>query len=79
MFSEKTTIALFLFIALLIENDHYITHAVNVAFFSLIIALAMKYTPVRLKEVGLGALLINAGMLKLPAYILQKKGRSYRV
>lgn len=63
----------FLFLYGLDEGKNYtLTHAVNVTFYSLIIGIALKYSPLKLNDLGLGTLLIDAGMMKLPAYIIHK-------
>jgi len=46
---------------------------VNVAFYALIIGTALKYSPIKLNDLGLGMLLIDAGMVKLPVYIIHKQ------
>ncbi len=65
---------IFLFLYGLDEGkDYTLTHSVNVTFYSLIIGTALKYNPVKLNELGLGTLLIDAGMIKLPVYIIHKQ------
>ncbi len=54
-------------------KDPMVTHAVDVTFYSLIIGMALKYSPERLKKLALGALMTNAGMMKVPIYILHKQ------
>lgn len=55
------------------KNDDMVVHAVNVTFYSLLIGISMKYTPNKLKELGLGSLMVNAGMVQIPAYIRHKQ------
>ncbi len=54
-------------------KNHLVVHSVNVTFYSLLIGIALKYTPDKLQELGLGTLLIDAGMLKIPPYIIHKQ------
>lgn len=64
----------FLFLYGLDEGkDYMVNHSVNVAFYSLIIAMALKYPVEKLKEIGLGTILIDAGMMKVPTYIMHKQ------
>jgi HD-GYP domain-containing protein (c-di-GMP phosphodiesterase class II) len=70
----KETSNIFLFLYGLDEGkDYMLTHSVNVTFYSLIIGIALKYNPVKLNDLGLGTLLIDAGMVKLPVYIIHKQ------
>jgi HD-GYP domain-containing protein (c-di-GMP phosphodiesterase class II) len=55
------------------EKDPVDTHPVNVAFYSVILGMALKYDIEELKKLALGALLTNAGMMKIPAYIILKQ------
>jgi len=65
---------IFLFLYGLDESKSYlVNHSVNVTFYSIIIGLAMNYTMNLLKELGVGAMLIDAGMVKMPVYILHKQ------
>ncbi|TAL33949.1 MAG: HD-GYP domain-containing protein [Spirochaetes bacterium] len=64
----------FLFLAGLEEGKNYlVTHSVNVTFYSLLIGRALKYTPDKLKELAMGTMLIDTGMVKMPAYIAYKQ------
>ncbi len=54
------------------QKDPMAVHSVNTCFYSLIIASAMKYNRVKLKEIGIGTIMINAGMVQIPHYILYK-------
>ncbi len=64
----------FIFLYGLDEGKNYlVVHSVNVTFYALLIGIALKYTPARLRELGLGTLLIDAGMLKIPNYIIHKQ------
>lgn len=65
---------IFLFLYGLDEGKNYlVVHSVNVTFYALLIAIALKYPPERMKELGLATLLIDAGMLKIPPYIMNKQ------
>ncbi|MCP4130298.1 MAG: HD-GYP domain-containing protein [bacterium] len=65
---------IFLFLYGLAENkDYMVVHSVNVTFYSLIIGIALEYPDSKLMELGLGTLLIDAGMLKIPVYIIYKQ------
>lgn len=55
------------------ERNYLVTHSVNVTFYSLIIGEAMKYTDQQLLELGMGTVLIDAGMTKVPVYIIHKQ------
>lgn len=69
---ENSNIFLFLY-GLDEGKDYTLTHSVNVTFYSLIIGMALKYSPIKLNDLGLGTLLIDAGMIKLPVYIIHKQ------
>jgi len=66
---------IFLFLNGLDDDDrnYLVTHSVNVTFYSLIIGEAMKYTDQQLLELGMGTILIDAGMTKVPVYIIHKQ------
>jgi HD-GYP domain-containing protein (c-di-GMP phosphodiesterase class II) len=64
----------FLLLYTLEEGRNYlVVHSVNVTFYAVHIAMALKYTPERLKELALGTILVDAGMVKMPAYIAYKQ------
>ncbi|PKL41279.1 MAG: hypothetical protein CVV44_01195 [Spirochaetae bacterium HGW-Spirochaetae-1] len=64
----------FLFLYGLDEGkDYLVTHSVNVTFYSLIMGLALKYPMKTLKELGIGTMLIDSGMVKMPVYIIHKQ------
>ncbi len=64
----------FIFLYGLDEGKNYlVVHSVNVTFYSLIIGISLKYSPEKLRDLGLGTLLIDAGMLKIPPYIIHKQ------
>ncbi len=66
----------FLFLYGLDEGkDYLVTHSVNVTLYSLIIGMALKYSKEKLKNLGLGTILIDAGMLKVPVYIIHKQSK----
>jgi HD-GYP domain-containing protein (c-di-GMP phosphodiesterase class II) len=65
---------IFLFLYGLDEGKNYLMyHSVNVTFYALLIGIGLKYSPVKLRELGLGTLLIDAGMAKIPVYITHKQ------
>jgi HD-GYP domain-containing protein (c-di-GMP phosphodiesterase class II) len=65
---------IFLFLYGLDEGKNYLMfHSVNVTFYALLIGIGLKYTPAKLRELGLGTLLIDAGMPKIPVYITHKQ------
>lgn len=65
---------IFLFLYGLEEGKNYlVVHSVNVTFYSILIGMALKYSTLKLRELGLGTMLIDAGMIKLPAYIMHKQ------
>ena len=65
---------IFLFLYGLDESKSYlVNHSVNVTFYAIIIGLAMNYPMNVLKELGVGTMLIDAGMIKMPVYILHKQ------
>lgn len=65
---------IFLFLYGLDEGKNYMmVHSVNVTFYALLIGMALKYSMVKLRELGLATLLIDAGMAKMPAYITHKQ------
>ena len=71
---ESSNIFLFLY-GLDEGKDSLVTHSVSVCFYSLIIAIALKYPTNKLLEVGIGAILIDAGMVKIPSYIVHKQSK----
>ncbi len=65
---------IFLFLYGLDEGkDFLVAHSVNVTFYALLIGIALKYSRKQLGELGLGTLLIDAGMVKVPTYITYKQ------
>jgi HD-GYP domain-containing protein (c-di-GMP phosphodiesterase class II) len=65
---------IFLFLYGLEEGkDYLVAHSVNVAFYSAIIGLGLKYPDTKLRDLLLGTLLIDSGMLKIPVYIIHKQ------
>ena len=69
---ENHNILLFLY-GLDENKDRLVNHSVNVTFYSVIIGIAMNYSLNALKGLGVGAMLIDAGMIKMPVYILHKQ------
>ncbi len=56
-----------------VERNYLVTHSVNVTFYSLIIGQAMNYNEKQMLELGTGTILIDAGMTKVPVYIVHKQ------
>ncbi len=72
--SLEENINIFLFLYSLEEGRNYfVVHSVNVTFYAILIGMALKYSDEKLRELGLGTLLIDAGMVKMPAYIAYKQ------
>ena len=64
----------FLFLYGLDEGKLYVvSHSVNVTFYALIIGMALKLDLAKLKDLGLGTLLIDSGMIRISKYIVQKQ------
>lgn len=70
--NENSNIFLFLY-GLDEGKDYLVTHAINVTFYATSIGIALQYSMTSLRELGLGTLLINAGMIKVPLYITRKQ------
>lgn len=65
---------IFLFLYGLDEGkDYLVTHSVNVTFYAIIIGIALKYNTAKLKDLGIGTMLVDAGMIKMPVYIIHKQ------
>ncbi|MCP4129933.1 MAG: HD-GYP domain-containing protein [bacterium] len=65
---------IFLFLNGLDEKKGFLeSHSVVVAFYALIIGISLNYPIDKLLELGLGTLLIDTGMLKVPPYIIHKQ------
>jgi HD-GYP domain-containing protein (c-di-GMP phosphodiesterase class II) len=66
----------FLFLYGFGESKNYlVTHSVHVAFYAIILGMALNYTTSQLIELGTGAMLVDAGMMKIPIYIINKQGK----
>lgn len=72
LLNENSNVFLFLY-GLDEGKDYLVTHSVNVTFYAIIMGLALKYPMDSLKELGVGTMLIDAGMLKMPVYIIHKQ------
>ena len=57
------------------DEDYFFSHAVNTAIYSLKIGQRLGYSEKALLELGLSALLCDIGMYKIPADVLNKKGK----
>jgi HD-GYP domain-containing protein (c-di-GMP phosphodiesterase class II) len=55
--------------------DYLAPHSVNVTIYSLVMGFAHRFSKMRLSELGLGALLFDVGMLKIPKTIVEKEGK----
>jgi len=65
---------IFLFLYGLDEGKNYLMfHSINVTFYAILIGLALQFSSSKLRELGLGTLLIDAGMAKMPIYITHKQ------
>jgi HD-GYP domain-containing protein (c-di-GMP phosphodiesterase class II) len=65
---------IFLFLYGLDEGKNYLMyHSVNVTFYALLIGMGLKYSTAKLRELGMGTLLIDSGMAKIPVYITHKQ------
>ncbi len=72
LLKENNNVFLFLY-GLDEGKDYTTTHSVNVTFYALIIGIALKYTMNQLIDLALGTLLIDAGMIRMPVYIVHKQ------
>jgi HD-GYP domain-containing protein (c-di-GMP phosphodiesterase class II) len=57
-----------------ILDDYTFAHSVNVCILSISTGIIMGYSKVRLRELGIGALMHDVGKMKVPDEILNKKG-----
>ncbi len=58
-----------------IPSEYYISHSVNTCILSLIIGNHLGYTRIKQMSLGMGALLHDIGMAKLPPVIVNKEGK----
>ncbi len=72
LMEEDNNIVLFLY-GLEEGKNYLVAHSVNVTFYALLIGTALKYSQDKIRELALGTLLIDAGMVKMPAYIAYKQ------
>jgi HD-GYP domain-containing protein (c-di-GMP phosphodiesterase class II) len=56
-------------------NDYLYGHSVNVAVLSIMAGIKLQYDELRLRDLGVGALLHDVGQTQVPKDILNKKGR----
>ncbi len=54
-------------------QNYLVTHSVNVTFYSVLIGQAMGYDRQKQLELGMGTILIDSGMTKVPVYITHKQ------
>lgn len=57
-----------------ILDDYTFAHSVNVCILSISTGVIMGYSKIRLRELGIGALLHDVGKMKIPDEILNKRG-----
>ena len=57
------------------EGDYLFTHSVNVSILAIILGLNLSYDNNELRNLGLGALLMDIGMVRIPTRIIYKKGK----
>ncbi|MBN1534353.1 MAG: HD-GYP domain-containing protein [Spirochaetes bacterium] len=69
---ENSNVFLFLY-GLDEGKDYTVTHSVNVTFYSILIGIALQYNNMKLNDLGMGTMLIDAGMAKIPIYIVHKQ------
>ncbi|MBN1501887.1 MAG: HD-GYP domain-containing protein [Spirochaetes bacterium] len=55
------------------HHDAVAVHSVNTTFYAMLIGMNMKYTKAKMKDLALGTLMINSGMVQIPAYIMHKE------
>lgn len=72
LMEDDNNIVLFLY-GLEEGKNYLVAHSVNVTFYALLVGTALKYTQEKIRELALGTLLIDAGMVKMPAYIAYKQ------
>ncbi len=69
---ENSNVFLFLY-GLDEGKDYTVTHSVNVTFYAILIGIALQYNNQKLNDLGLGTMLIDSGMAKIPIYIAHKQ------
>ncbi|CRF31383.1 diguanylate cyclase [Brachyspira suanatina] len=57
------------------RSDEYYVRSLNVSLISMIIGRAMKFSENRVKKLGIGAILYDIGLVKVPDKILEKIGK----
>lgn len=63
------------FIDMRTQSDYLFGHAVNVSVLSIMTGLSLGFDLLRLRDLGIGALLHDVGKTQIPPEILNKKGR----
>lgn len=63
------------FIDMRTKNDYLFSHAVNVCILSVMTGIRLEYDEMRLRDLGVGALLHDVGKLQIATEILNKSGR----
>lgn len=57
------------------KSDEYYVRSLNVSLISMIIGRTMKFSENRVKKLGIGAILYDIGLVKVPEKILEKIGK----
>lgn len=63
------------FVDMRTKNDYLFTHAVNVCILSIMTGISLGYDELRLRDLGVGALLHDVGMTQIPGELINKAGR----
>lgn len=68
---------IFIYIPTPIEmgSNYLASHLVNTCIYSLVLGSALNYSKLKLQDLGMGALLFDIGMIKVPESILNKEGK----
>lgn len=58
-----------------LKNDYQFAHAVNVCVLSISLGINLQYNELKLRDLGVGALLHDIGMVKIAEQIIKKPGK----
>lgn len=58
-----------------LKNDYQFAHAVNVCILSIALGIKLQYDELKLRDLGVGALLHDIGMVKIAEQIIKKTGK----
>lgn len=58
-----------------LKNDYQFAHAVNVCVLSIALGISLQFNELQLRNLGVGALLHDIGMVKIPEKIIRKPGK----